>query len=982
MEETSDKTETNFTCKDYPKRAIAKAKVKPHSNIIYNGSLYVENLSTERKMVKLQQNLKWLNISSTNTVQPPLSLTLTQQSPETPKESLFSIGTSTSTSQLNKRRSKHRTGLIARGDDTTNMITQSLHSIQLTPATEVLEVPTETRLKMKDRMRILHDDLLPELSPKLQSTKDGNNEGNDEGNETPSLGFRNHKIVTKYPIIKGRKPQRVVKKLLIPIIESIDDVIQLPDNIDDQVTANDCYQNNDSHSNDCHGNNSHNNSSHSNDTDTNNVDSSQTNSLPATDPNGPINSNHDSDPDNGDDNVVATTRPIGILPSYLDLSNYSRHNTIRSDSPDCEAKIGRIDKLCPTDITSPALFGETSTIDKIVIEFLSSSVDKCLFFYPKSINGSPNLCGITQYFSLELIGNAPFRYHTLLHMVAYLGHLDTVKYVIETYKAKVDVLDCCHRTPLMIALSNPLIVDYLIKAGANVNHQDNHGISALMMVVMSTNYKIRTLKLLLTAGADTLLTDIYGHSVMYHALVSANKEIITILLRYVPFFPNSRVGQFTFAGRPLFTQLASLSPALVSLKFYVPTLPDSLKLSLFYLTAANQASFNLQYNEYDNNVYMQLKEVLKRKQEMKVIIDYPANLPPIYNGRKEVQTVEELEKFCVKNGEDIVIDHLEMAFQSLMINERIIGHASYNSVNILQFIVSELFVKYEKENLTESVLHDKMLPVFRYFLETLLQCVKGVGPLLEIANIVFLAFDMVKRFNYNKTSQTELSRILFDIIIIYYTSLSKLHIHLHDRSRVESIQSYLRVDIDFLNFLLKDLDNNDLVSAFVKECPSISFSKAPLIKKTISQLSNEDFDKLIKVLDPNIFDTPFLETNDYLLHRVDMKSKSSVDKLLEYGAHPDVVSARNYTILGLGSNSTRTKHLSGYLYPSSLYCTAAKAVLSHKIPYRFIQLPQHVVNFIGLHDKDTFQYVRMVELGFVHHDFAFDDEFKAFHGDD
>ena len=617
----------------------------------------------------------------------------------------------------------------------------------------------------------------------------------------------------------------------------------------------------------------------------------------------------------------------------------------------------------PSDITNATLFGETSTIDTIITEFLPSSVDQCLFFYPKSVNGCPTFCGITQYYNYELVNNAPLNYRTLLHMVASLGHLITVKYLVETYKAKVDAFDCCSRTPLMVALSSPLIVEYLIKAGTNISHQDNHGASALMLVTMSSTAKIETLKLLLEAGADPLAIDVFGHSVMYHTLVTSNQEMLNVLLRFVPFFPNSRVGQFTFAGKPLFTQMSSICPALLPLKFYVP-LSDSLKLSLTYLEAVTQSDYTSAFVEFDD-VYDRLSGALKQKEKMKVTIDYPAVYPDIYEGRKEVQSVEELEKFHVSKGEECSVDRLEIAFQCFMIVERIIGHANYNSLVLFQSIIEELFCNFKKAGLSDSVVHDKKLPILKYFLQMLLQCVKIVGPDTKIPHPLEFALKVVKDFHHTKASQLELSQLLFQIIVTYCTSLSKHHLHVHDHDG-RSGNRYFKLDIRFLKFLLLDLKDSEFAAKFVKDCPNMPFS-APLIVKAVPHLDSVK----LKTIDPNLFNAPnLLKTHDYFIHRVAANSRETVKKLLKYGAHPDLVNSDDNTMLSLLPDSY-VKQLSSYMYPSSLYCLASKALVSKRIPYRSIGLPQHVVNHIALHDKDHFIYLKMVELGFIHHNFAF-----------
>lgn len=64
--------------------------------------------------------------------------------------------------------------------------------------------------------------------------------------------------------------------------------------------------------------------------------------------------------------------------------------------------------------------------------------------------------------------------------------------------------------------------------------------------------------------------------------------------------------------------------------------------------------------------------------------------------------------------------------------------------------------------------------------------------------------------------------------------------------------------------------------------------------------------------------------------------------LINHGAHIDAVNV-------LGKSALPT----GTFGVSSLYCTAANAIVMYSLPYQSMELPYHVVQFIMLHDPHT-----------------------------
>jgi hypothetical protein len=106
-----------------------------------------------------------------------------------------------------------------------------------------------------------------------------------------------------------------------------------------------------------------------------------------------------------------------------------------------------------------------------------------------------------------------------LHDAAQLGRLEEVQQLLSHPEIDVDVLDPYGCTPLMLALQasenvqEPRLIEVvtaLLDTGANINHQDREGWSALHWAVL--NRRINLIKLLLQRGIDRDLLNRAGQT--------------------------------------------------------------------------------------------------------------------------------------------------------------------------------------------------------------------------------------------------------------------------------------------------------------------------------------------------------------------------------------------------------------------------------------------------------------------------------------
>ncbi|HAD79567.1 ankyrin repeat domain-containing protein [Empedobacter falsenii] len=110
------------------------------------------------------------------------------------------------------------------------------------------------------------------------------------------------------------------------------------------------------------------------------------------------------------------------------------------------------------------------------------------------------------------------------------GNIEEVKNIL--IENKIDLEDSYLRTPLIWAsfYNNVDLLIWLIDNGANINHQDKNGYSALHFVAQENCKNV--VEILLNNGIDVELEDFYGNTALWTAVFNAkgNNEIVELLL--------------------------------------------------------------------------------------------------------------------------------------------------------------------------------------------------------------------------------------------------------------------------------------------------------------------------------------------------------------------------------------------------------------------------------------------------------------------
>lgn len=107
--------------------------------------------------------------------------------------------------------------------------------------------------------------------------------------------------------------------------------------------------------------------------------------------------------------------------------------------------------------------------------------------------------------------------------------IDAVKTLLESQLCDVNITDDYGETAIFYAKS-PQIIDWLLTYGGDINHQNNHGKTALLLSFFKNNDDL-AIKLL-EYGADINLNSAEIQSLLADAIIEDNYERIKIMLEY------------------------------------------------------------------------------------------------------------------------------------------------------------------------------------------------------------------------------------------------------------------------------------------------------------------------------------------------------------------------------------------------------------------------------------------------------------------
>lgn len=128
---------------------------------------------------------------------------------------------------------------------------------------------------------------------------------------------------------------------------------------------------------------------------------------------------------------------------------------------------------------------------------------------------------------------------TPLHQAVYYNYFDVATYLLEQ-GAKADQENVTGSTPLLFICSNDStspskfkIIQALVAAGANVNHQDMFGqVTPVMSILNAMSYQFHIVKFLAEQGYDYSLTNFTGQTALELARAYKREDAVVYLESY------------------------------------------------------------------------------------------------------------------------------------------------------------------------------------------------------------------------------------------------------------------------------------------------------------------------------------------------------------------------------------------------------------------------------------------------------------------
>lgn len=570
---------------------------------------------------------------------------------------------------------------------------------------------------------------------------------------------------------------------------------------------------------------------------------------------------------------------------------------------------------------------------------------------------------------------------TLLHGAVEGGSSVIVKFLVNQMSADVNVADCCSRTPLLIAMVNRSleIALFLVKKGADVNYQDNSGVTALIhAVTIPAMYLL--VEPLLKAGAKVDLTDSYGYTAFH---VAVGTGTITALRTMLLFGVSPMIGAGPNVPCALLladhlnyihndfrhdVRLKAIANVLLS----HPNCPPSLKVDVLLLratylfTSSISVGLSVKLKQINSVKCLDvLKQVaaLQRKLGLQTV-------PSSEEAAEELGFCTEqatLEFICREFDNWSFLLQMKLSYLCLLIRERCLGYGECSVIHChLIYGVWMIGQAHYKEGLLLLLRASKML-----------NCqTRRMGHTVFVNPTKLVHFAL----KYLGNSTWRLSNAPSHLVAsIFFPVTRNVTISL----------------VDYINFTLSKhthtflLNNDDLVTLYIY-----------ILREQYDTLGLMNFGCRLIELFPQKLMGPYactttllhviLHLNDcnvhlpdgYLVAFLDWGAKKwinspgefgkrplhvasdrrTISMLCEYGAHLDAVDGEGRTarfvVLHNGNVRVTSEKLPKTMSmvvgdgPRPLSCLSAMSVVEHGIPYADLEISPRMKMFILLHDPN------------------------------
>lgn len=543
------------------------------------------------------------------------------------------------------------------------------------------------------------------------------------------------------------------------------------------------------------------------------------------------------------------------------------------------------------------------------------------------------------------------RSNTLLHLAAEGNHLAIVQLLIKA-GANVNAINCCGRTPLMLGILNYKITKALLSANAKVNLIDKQGLTALLIAI-DCGSPPEVVSLLIEKGSDIHIQDNNGYSFLHkvYSLKPVSANYTSVLIQKKIFLTCSSSGLLCVNRVPL--SIASLDSALLNDQDENPYLSKHVRLSLKFLKSSLVLVNFACVEGSESDFYGQLEEALQFKAYHNLFIEYPPT-PTVYQQSNEVKSLTELA----------ALSRNELAFQNLLIVERVAGFGSFMAIWL---IIDTLMSMQDLGNNVKIALLNHVTTMINYRL-------KEYGIDKRITMIVQKVVDLI--ISLPSCSCVVITNLLYGVKL-YLCRSEKTHSHHFVQTTSETRYRYSSCRGDVLNMMESvlnllvflhrhtQMDIRPFLTDFMDDLPLIVSAYDEVYSLlSLAYLHCRSIVKLMLECGAEKWIHTRILNGDFLINLV-LKKKSRdnlifADTLFELGMHHDSVGSNGLPLYKL--LPAELHHHVPSLHDDKvtpllpLMCLASNRIVSEGIQYwdnPFV--PPQLIKFISLHDIKSFR---------------------------
>jgi len=523
----------------------------------------------------------------------------------------------------------------------------------------------------------------------------------------------------------------------------------------------------------------------------------------------------------------------------------------------------------------------------------------------------------------------------------------------------VNSQDCYNHTPLMeaVGVNNMEVLKYLVERGADVNASDKGGCTALFYTVSSKN-SVNAIRYLVSKGASITHRSKLGYTALHFAALHGSTEAVNELLALgaSPEFVKVNSLKLDYAPPPLLLAASHRHRKVVDAFLEHPDCTTELRIDALLLLGCDNCHVDL--------VEPLWREALTLREKCSASMQF---LPPLeaFGGRTEMHTTADLD--AVMSSKD------DMQYQSWIIRERCIGKLERNDLTNAcvralemfkssQYSEAEMLLKHVVKKLLSLVrllpldirvyeLNHSVISILNYSLicinfvvPEMVKVTNGKGP--NVKHFVEYCLTCLEFFIDAAKSQSCKEQHSLSHMV---SATLELFTHWYNQQVVRKTTTTTEATTE-----VPDHEYMNLLQQVVSTCLSQSEDVA-LLHNAVDCDLKYSVEVVRSVLEcgGNSLINAFDKHGRRPLHVAVQSGKHELISLfLEFGAHVDAVNREGSSAAEMAGerNAEPIQRILSDL-PLPLTCQASRTVVATEIPYKILDLPLHIKNFIKLHDK-------------------------------